>query len=58
MNLLDAWVVRVHGIPYEKYGKWWIAVTYNCWGQEGRKELMCDTYEEANTIREGHIFQT
>ena len=58
MNMMDAWVKRVHGIPLEKYGKWWLSVTYECEGREGRQDLMFDTFDEANTTREGFKFLT
>lgn len=57
MNLCDYQVNRVHGIPFQKYGKWWLAVGYTYDnGSQRRTELMFDTFDEANSVREGHKF--
>lgn len=58
MNLLNANVTRVLGAPESKYGKWWVKVAYNCWGQEGETQLALNTEAEALAVKEGHSFVT
>lgn len=58
MNLLDAQVLTINSEPYEMYGKWWVDVTYECWGQEGNSSLMFNTIVEAESIQIGYKFLT
>lgn len=58
MNLLDAYVKEVLSEPYQAYGRWWVKVKAECWGQYGEHEIMCDTIDEAKAIKVGHKFLT
>lgn len=57
MNSLDACVTEVTSPPYQRYNKWWVEVTYTCWGSPGITSVMCNSEEEANKVVKGFIIQ-
>jgi hypothetical protein len=56
MNLCDAYVQSVTTPAYEKYGKWWVVVTFVSWGYENSTTIMFDTKEEAEKVGPGFHF--
>lgn len=60
MNLVDCYVVRVLGRPehHEMDGAaWWtVPVTYESWGREAHKHLMCQSEREAYAVDKGFHF--
>ena len=57
MNLVDAVVTQVISLPYSLYGRWWVDVEYNCYGQTSETNIMCYSEESAKVINVGHTFQ-
>lgn len=55
MNLLDCFVTEVYGKHF-LYGKWFVQVSYTCYGQDGATEIMFDTEQEADQIEIGYKF--
>lgn len=50
---------QVKGKPYEHYGKFWVVVSYTCWGDRIEyTSLYSDTLEEALAITPGFHFLT
>jgi hypothetical protein len=58
MNLVDAYVTKLNGVPKFKYGKWFVPVSANSYGVPMETEIMCDTEDEAKAICVGHKFLT
>lgn len=56
MNLVDCYVTKVLGDPFEKYGKWWVKVEFESWGRPGTTELMFSSEAEARAVAEGIEF--
>ena len=53
MNLLDACVVEVLGPPEQAYGRWFVPVKSDCWGQVSEYTIMKDSREEAELVKIG-----
>lgn len=55
MNLMNATVIEVMEPFRHDYGtgnyRWFTPVRYECYGHEGRTELMFDTEEEALNVK-------
>lgn len=59
MNLLDAYVMEVLCEPYEKYGCWWVRVSYTCWSDKVEEtKLLFYTLEDALAAGPGFMFLT
>lgn len=56
MNLLECKVIKILGVPYFKYDKWWRNVEYECYGLYSKTDLMFSTEEEANNLQIGYVF--
>ncbi len=56
MNLLECTVTEVLSIPFEDYEKWWVRVEYNCYSVTSSTQIMFDTKEEAEKVKEGFKF--
>lgn len=56
MNVLDAIVTKVIGEPYEKFGRWWVDVEYDCYGQMDETSLMCQSQGDALSVNVGYEF--
>jgi hypothetical protein len=57
MNLIDMYVVEVLGEPYEAYGCWWVKVKADGYGRVSEGTVMCETLEEAESIKPGFVYQ-
>lgn len=53
MNLIDAYVTKVIGVPYKMYGKWFVNVEVDSYGVTSTSSPMCGTQEEAANIKVG-----
>lgn len=53
MNLIDAYVTKVLGVPYKLYGYWFINVEVESHGVTSKSEPMFKTQEEAADIKIG-----
>ena len=59
MNLIDAVVTEILSVvPYKKYDRWWVDVSYNSYGVPGTTSLMFKTQEEAENVHVGYDFLT
>lgn len=56
MNLLEGYVTEITGPVYMQYGKYWVPVSYDCWGRVSQTNLMFSTEEEALAVKVGHEF--
>lgn len=61
MNYLDGYVEEVLSEPYyDDYGsgvfRWWVKVSYICYGMGAVTTLMFDTKEEAEAVKPGYKF--
>lgn len=56
MNMIDAYVKEVTGLPRFLFNKWWVPVKYDCYGTLSETKVMCNTLEEALEVRVGHKF--
>ena len=55
MNLCDCYVKEILSPVYTQYGKWWVKVSYESWG-DGESTLMFDTQEDAKKVCIGYHF--
>jgi hypothetical protein len=53
MNLIDAYVTKVIGVPYKMYGKWFVNVEVDSYGVTSTSSPMFGTQEEAANIKVG-----
>lgn len=53
MNLIDAYVTKVIGVPYKMYGKWFVNVEVDSHGVTSLSTPMFGTQEEASSIKVG-----
>jgi hypothetical protein len=53
MNLINAYVTKVLGVPYKLYGKWFINVEVIAEGVTSTSSPMFGTQEEAANIKIG-----
>lgn len=56
MNVLDCVVIDIKGTPHFLYNKWWVTVSYNCWGSISETKLMFHSEEEALKVGKGYKF--
>ncbi|WP_455621605.1 hypothetical protein [Parabacteroides sp.] len=56
MNLIDVWVTGILSDVYQKYGKFWVKVSYVDEGGEGETELMFDSIQEALQVKIDYKF--
>lgn len=61
MNYLDGYVEEILSEPYyDDYGsgifRWWVEVSYVCYGIGAVTTLMFDTKEEAEAVKPGYKF--
>lgn len=61
MNYLDGYVEEILSEPYyDDYGsgifRWWVEVSYVCYGIGAVTTLMFDTREEAEAVKPGYKF--
>lgn len=56
MNLLEHVVIAINGPPTKAHGKWWVNVTYDCYGSAGTTDIMFNSEEDANDLAEGFVF--
>lgn len=52
MNTIEHYVEEV----YEAYNRWWVKVMSNSYGRISPDSIMCNTLEEALTIKIGHRY--
>jgi len=57
MNLVDCTVTKILSEPYFEYGKWFIKVEYNCYGNLSETSLMFREKEYAEKVSVGYVFQ-
>lgn len=55
MNLINAYVTKVLGVPYKLYGKWFINVEVIAEGVTSKSSPMSNTQEESADIKIGSI---
>jgi hypothetical protein len=58
MNLIDCHVTEILGVPYRKFGCWWVDVEYVSEGRPGKSNLMFKTEAAAKAVAIGHLVQS
>lgn len=53
MNLIDAYVTKIIGVPYKMYDKWFVNVEVDSHGITSLSSPMFGTQEEAANIKVG-----
>lgn len=56
MNLLECTVVEVYGQPYKLYGKYFVNVKSECYGNLFDSKIMLDTLSEALIVKKGYKY--
>jgi hypothetical protein len=56
MNLIEHYVTKIFGEPYEAYGMWWLRVEADCYGRIGENIIMFNTKNEAMNVSIGYEF--
>lgn len=56
MNLVDSYVTRIVATPWESFGKWWVKVEADCYGQIFTTDLMFGSRNEALKVNVGYHF--
>jgi len=56
MNLLEHVVIAINSPPSDAHGKWWVNVTYDCYGVAGTTDIMFDTEEDSDDLEVGFVF--